>query len=279
MVLLYSDLDWRARKRLKSDIIIDMKIAILGAGAYGTALGDILTKRGNNVFYYDPAKNYNDFDFAIKDADYIIIALPSDAVGIVSCLPEETPVILASKGFLDDSLFKSFQDFMVLSGPGFAAEIKADKRTALTITDERIRELFGDDHFDYDKTDDIKGVLMCGSLKNVYAILAGYYNLKVGTNEHDSFIKDALDEMQAILFVNGANPYTVKLYCGEADLRLTCDSPSRNYRFGQRLRLDKNAKPNETVEGFTALLHIVGGEINVPKNLKHLNKIMEIIWG
>ena len=256
-----------------------MKITILGAGAYGTALGDILIKRGNNVSYYDPAKSYNDFDLATKDADYIIIALPSDAVGAISCLPEETPIILASKGFFDDKLFKSFHDFMVLSGPGFAAEIKANKRTALTVTDKRVRELFGEDHFDYDETDDTKGVLMCGSLKNVYAILAGYYNLKVGTNEYNSFIIEALDEMQAILFANGANPNTVKLYCGEADLRLTCDSPSRNFQFGQRLRLDHKAKPSETVEGFTALLHIVDGEINLPENLKHLNKIMEIIWG
>jgi glycerol-3-phosphate dehydrogenase (NAD(P)+) len=256
-----------------------MKIAILGAGAYGTALGDILIERGHDVFYYDPAKGFNDFELAIKDANYTIIAFPSDAMGVISCLPKDKPIILASKGFLDDKLFSSFQDFMVLSGPGFAAEIKARKKTSLTITDKRISELLGNDYFDYDETDDIKGVLMCGSLKNVYAILAGYYDLKTGTDDHNAFIKEVAEEMQTLLFANGANPNTVKLYCGEADLMLTCDSPSRNYQFGQRLKTDRKAQPNETVEGFTALLHIVSGEIKIPENLKHLNKIMEIIWG
>ena len=38
-----------------------MIIAILGAGAYGTALGEILIKNGHNVRYYDPKFGRDDF--------------------------------------------------------------------------------------------------------------------------------------------------------------------------------------------------------------------------
>ena len=166
---------------------------------------------------------------------------------------------------------------MVLSGPGFADDIKAGKETHLTSTNQRIDKLFVAEYIKFDRTKDIKGVLMCGALKNVYAILAGLKNLKKDTKTWQIFITEVVKEMKAILKANGAEPGTVNLACGIGDLKLTCDMPSRNYQYGQELRKNPSAKPDKTVEGLTALNKIKRGEIIIPDAAIKLKDLMEKI--
>lgn len=255
-----------------------MKIAIMGAGAFGTALGGILADKGYDVEYYDSKIGNKSLGDVLEGAKIIVLAIPSAAVSyLLPHLPKNLPLIVATKGILDDKLFQEFGDTMVISGPGFADDIKAGKETKLTATDSRVVEMFGTDFLTFDMTKDKRGVLMCGALKNVYAILAGLLDLKRGTSEWNDFIKAAAQEMKDILALNGAHPETVDLVCGIGDLKLTCDTPSRNYQYGCILRRDSNAKPDKTVEGLTALNKIKRGEIKIPDSVVLLCKLMEKI--
>lgn len=255
-----------------------MKIAILGAGAFGTALGGILANKGYDIDYYDSKVEKESLSEVLKHAKYIILAVPSIAAPhLLPYLPKDIPLIVATKGFLDAHNFKDFEDYMVLSGPGFAADIKAGKKTLLTATDSRIVELFTTDYLTFDFTTDKAGVLMCGALKNVYAILAGY-SLKAGrgTEEHLHFLSEVAGEMKALLSANGARSDTVDLSCGLGDLELTCALPSRNFEFGQILKSNSKAKPEKTVEGLTALAKIKRGDIKIPDKAVKLKELMEI---
>lgn len=254
-----------------------MKIAILGAGAFGTALGGILADKGYDIDYYDSKLEKEKLSDVLAKVKYIVLAVPSQAAPyLLPYLPKNIPLIVATKGFLDDHNFVDFTDYMVLSGPGFAVDIKAGKETHLTTTDDRVVELFTTDFLTFDKTHDKKGVLMCGAFKNIYALLAGLLNLKAGTDLHEQYLTEAAEEMKALLSANGADAKTVDLECGIGDLRLTCDYPSRNYEFGQILRKNPKAVPTKTVEGLTALSKVKRGEIKVPDEAQHLKDLMRI---
>lgn len=253
-----------------------MKIAIIGAGAFGTALGGILAEKGLDIDYYDPKFERENLAEVVDGAKYILLTAPSQAVPyILPHLPKEIPLIVATKGILSAMTFRDFKDIMVLSGPGFADDIKAKKSTVLTATDQRVLELFSTSYLTFDFTTDNNGVLMCGALKNIYAIEAGVRGLSRGIKAWEEFIKAVCVEMKAILEANGAKGETVDLVCGVGDLMLTCGYPSRNFEFGDKLRQNPDYQPEKTVEGLTAVKKIVRKEIEIPDGLS----IMEGIIG
>ena len=256
-------------------IIIYMKIAIIGAGAFGTALGGILASKGYDVDYYDSRIEREKLSDVIEGSKYVVLCVPSKAVPyVLPYLPQDKALVVATKGILSDKTFVKFDDYMVLSGPGFADDIKAGKRTKLTATDKRVEELFTTDFLSFDATNDRRGVLMCGALKNVYAILAGMLNLQPGSKEHERYLAEVADEMRSLLSANGADAKTVDLECGVGDLRLTCAMPSRNYEFGQMLHKNPDAKPEKTVEGVSALKRIKRGEIVVPDTARKMHQLI-----
>ena len=255
-----------------------MKITVLGAGAYGLALGGILVQNGHLVNYYDIRFKDTSLKKALSGTEMILLAVPSKvAPYLLPHLPKNLPLIIATIGFLSKKPFASFMDLMAISGPGFADDIKAKKETRLTATDQRIVDLFTTSYLTFDYTDDVDGVLMCGALKNVYAILAGWLGLGRNSKEWNKYIDGVLEEMKRILCINGANPQTVDLACGIGDLKLTCGSPSRNFEFGRKLRFNHFIDSGETVEGLVAINRICRGAIKTPHDAKYLNQIKEII--
>ena len=253
-----------------------MKVAILGAGAFGTALGGVLAGKGYDIDYYDSRVEQERLTDVLDGARVVILCVPSKAAPFVlPHLPKNKPLIVATKGILSDTAFRGFEDWMVLSGPGYASDIKTGKSTHLTATDQRVVEMFSTEYLDFDQTEDAKGVLMCGALKNVYAIMAGMQDLKPGTEAHEKYLKDAADEMRKLLKANGAVSKTVDLNCGIGDLRITCYYPSRNYEFGQKLRENPDYRPEKTVEGVSALKRIKRGEITVPEDVEILHQLIE----
>src|SRR6516165_2741320 len=83
-----------------------MKIAVLGAGNVGKALGEALAARGHDVVYgvRDPkrseAKPARTVADAIQDSDAVILATPYDATGP---LLRENASGLADKVVIDDT--------------------------------------------------------------------------------------------------------------------------------------------------------------------------------
>ena len=255
-----------------------MKVAMLGAGAFGTALGGILAGKGYDIDYYDSKVEKERLSDVLQKAKYIVLCVPSKAVPhLLPYIPKDVPLIIATKGILNDVPFREFKDYMVLSGPGFANDIKAQKKTLLTATDSRIVDLFSTDYMKFDFTDDRRGVLMCGALKNVYAILAGLKNLKRETALWREFINDVTEEMKLILMENGAEEDTVELACGVGDLKLTCGMPSRNYEYGTILSKKPDYEPANTVEGLSAIRRIRRYEISIPDQTKLLKEVLNAV--
>lgn len=252
-----------------------MKIAILGAGAYGTALGGVLADKGYDIDYYDSKLEREQLSSVVAVAKYVVLCAPSATTPyILPHLPKEQPLIVATKGILTDKPFREFRDWMVLSGPGYADDIKNARPTHLTATDPRIVELFSTNFLSFDTTTDRLGVLMCGALKNVYAIGAGYDNLRSGTKAHEQYLQSAAAEMRAILQANHADPATVDLSCGIGDLRITCYHPSRNYAYGVELGQSSMASPSGTVEGLATIRRLRRHEIDLPDDLPLVHRIL-----
>ena len=145
-----------------------MKIAVLGAGAYGTALGSVLAGKGYDVDYYDTRLGRERLSDVLEDAKTVVLSVPSEiATRLLPHLLKDRFLIVATKGFLTDEVFKEFRDWTVLSGAAFAADLRGGLEAKLTATDPRVMEMFQAENLRFDETSDRKGVLLCGALKNV----------------------------------------------------------------------------------------------------------------
>ena len=267
-----------------------MKITIFGAGAFGTALGTILEGNGHQITYYDPVK-YPDRSLTsvIEDGEIYLLAVPSVAAPkLLLFTPRNRPLICASKGFISDASFKPWgNNFSVLSGGAFANDLNKKNPVVLTATSDLITELFKTDWLAFDRTTDASGVMLCGALKNIYAIGAGYWSLNYATPDFDDFINSVLSEMKLILSYNNCDPKTVDLSCGLRDLVITCGShTSRNYDFGTKLKLDKTlgekvlsgAIKLGTIEGLSAISTIdQTPTFKRPENVPIFDRIIALV--
>lgn len=254
-----------------------MKVAIIGAGAFGTALGGVLADNGIDVDYYDSKLEKERLSDVVADAKYVVLCVPSKVIPhLLPHLPKDKPLIVATKGILRCDVFDAFKDWMVLSGPGFAKDIKDRQLTTLSATDKRVIDLFKNHYIDFDYTEDKCGVMMCGALKNIYAILAGYLHLEYDSGEWHSYLGAALNEIKAILKLNGARAETAELVCGIGDLKITCYYPSRNYEFGRLISDDPEYVPTNTVEGLSALKRVINREIKVPDDAELMHRLIEM---
>ncbi|MBR3180909.1 hypothetical protein IKF63_02420 [Candidatus Saccharibacteria bacterium] len=291
-----------------------MKIGILGAGEYGKAFGVQLRRNGNATYFYDPFLLPNrTLRDVVEFSDVILLAAPSKAVsGIINSLPAEgffKPLLVATKGVLNKELYDKFENYEIISGPGFASDIVNEKRIKLTVASigaldgvtlaERLLE---SEKLRFDKTDDVYGVMLLGALKNIFAIESGRRRLTQRSSMFKEFILEAVKESQQILIYNGGFLETVKFSAGVGDFVLTCGSDmSRNYRFGVRLsefegrtglrksldgffraskdvRLKKMLAPRGvTVEGVTAAREIERQGIFIPRELEILPDILRRI--
>lgn len=213
-----------------------MRITVIGAGAFGTALARILTHNYHTINFFDPYKFARvSLGTAIKDAEIIVLAAPSNEVGqLLKFLPKNIPLICASKGLLDKNILIDFPLLGILAGPSFAEQLNKREATVFTITSSLIGRLFAADFISFQHTDDTYGVMLCGALKNLYAFQAGRWRLSPEKRDFLYFIASAHREMQKILSKFQCDPMTSNLACGIDDLILTCSSEcSRNYQLGE----------------------------------------------
>ncbi|MDR2063170.1 MAG: hypothetical protein LBQ02_00025 [Candidatus Nomurabacteria bacterium] len=241
-----------------------MKITVIGRGAYGAALGKIMEENGHVVRFFDKVDG-GIVDAVLDEAEAVVLAIPSEFVeGFLRDFParfRELPLILATKGLLSPDMFSGFREFGVLSGPAFAVELNEHKPTTLTATSRLAQQLLQTAWLKIELTDDAKGVMACGTLKNIYAIEAGFRGLEPDTPAFAEYIQTALVEMKNIIQWLGGRAKTADLACGILDLVLTCGSTkSRNYQFGRQLAKNPAHLPSVTTEGLTALQ-------SLPKNL------------
>ena len=130
-----------------------------------------------------------------------------------------------------------------LSGPSFALEVARELATAVTVAShdaeaaERTQQIFQTSYFRVYTSEDVTGVELGGSLKNVIAIAAGMaVGLGLGHNATAALITRGLAEIMRLGVALGANPLTLSGLAGMGDLILTCTGDlSRNRHVGTEL--------------------------------------------
>ncbi|MDE1906602.1 MAG: NAD(P)-dependent glycerol-3-phosphate dehydrogenase [Rhodospirillales bacterium] len=241
-------------------------IAVIGAGAWGTALAVLLAGAGRNVTLWarDAAKadamqasrvNPRLPDVALPpalrvtaampQAEILLLAMPMQHLrGILPALPE-APLVLCCKGLeagthlLPPEIVGS-RPCAMLTGPNFAHEIArglpaaavlatpdAALRTALiTALHTPSLRLYG--------SPDITGAALGGAAKNVIAIAAGVVmGAGLGENARAALITRGLAEIARLAASLGGKAETISGLSGLGDLLLTCTgTSSRNYSLG-----------------------------------------------
>ncbi|GMI38383.1 hypothetical protein TrCOL_g4876 [Triparma columacea] len=214
---------------------------------------------------------------ALADATFVVHAVPvqysRSFLSLVSPhLKSGTPVLSASKGievtslgFMNDILKEALGDrrsYAFLSGPSFAREIMEEQVTSVVIASEDrqlaedLADVFGSDVFRVYTSQDVVGVEVGGSVKNVIALAAGMCEgLGLGTNAMSGLVTRGCAEMRRLGLYLGAEPSTMAGLSGVGDTFGTCFGPlSRNRNVG--IRIGKGEKledikrdMNEVAEG------------------------------
>lgn len=218
-----------------------------------------------------------------KEKELIIFAIPAEFVDNVSreIFPyiNNQHICIATKGiendtcrFVDDVILNYIKTkkYAVISGPSFAADIIDKTPIGLALatknkkTEKCIREALANNYLKLRTTNDIKGIEICGSIKNVIAIAAGMLD---GMNMPEStkamFITESLHDIKELIKKLGGNKKTILSFAGFGDLLLTCTSTkSRNFSFGRMFgqglsqeEINEYTK-NTTVEGLYTLKSI-----------------------
>ena len=201
---------------------------------------------------------------ALDSARIAIVAVPakdfrSNLRSIRPALQGEVVLVSATKGLEPESALRMSQVLeeevppdlhplvCVLSGPNLAREI-ADGRPSSTVVASRsdtasreVQEALMSSTFRVYTNDDVIGVELGGTLKNIIVIAAGICDgLKYGENGKAALITRGLAEITRLGTAAGANPGTFAGLAGMGDLIATCVSPlSRNRHVGEQLALGR----------------------------------------
>ena len=194
---------------------------------------------------------------AVSETSLIFLAVPSSsfrsvAEEVIRFAPPSVPLISTTKG-IEEGSFRLMSQILleidprarvgVLSGPNLAKEIAGNQYSGTVIAsdDKGVRSMVMDvlksEFFRVYANDDMYGVELGGSLKNVYAVIAGIAaELGMGHNTNSLIVTRGLAEMARFGCELGADPMTFLGLSGVGDLVVTCSSPmSRNFRFGSLL--------------------------------------------
>lgn len=238
-----------------------MKIGVIGAGKWGSALAFALSEKNDVLITSRTPRNLPNF-VSLKEVlelEYLVVAIPAQQVS--SWLKENfifknQKILVAAKGieaksgkFLNEiySEYVPDENISFLSGPSFAAEVIQSLPTALVVNalNEEVSEKFASFFPEFIKTytsTDIAGAEVAGAYKNVIAIAAGICEgLSLGKNAAAALISRGLVEMQRFGKVYGAKEESFVGLSGAGDLFLTASSTmSRNFRVGLGLAEGKS---------------------------------------
>lgn len=145
----------------------------------------------------------------------------------------------------------------VLSGPSFAKEVANGLPTAVSIATEsqafgeQMVNAFHSEVFRVYLSEDLIGVQLGGTIKNVLAIAVGMSDgLGFGANARAALITRGLAELCRLAMKMGARITTLMGLSGVGDMVLTCtDNQSRNRRFGLALGEGKTISEAESTIG------------------------------
>lgn len=206
-----------------------------------------------------------DLNEAVCDKDLIIFAVPSQHLRKISKkvkqldYPRGAIYLSVTKG-IETGTLKRMSEIIheemgnvrlaVLSGPTIAHEVAKGIPAACVIAsyDKKLRKylqgIFMTEQFRIYTNDDVIGVELGGSLKNIIAIACGISDgLGFGTNTKAALLSRGLAEISRLGLTMGARWKTFSGISGLGDLVTTCISPySRNRYVGEQIGKGKSLK-------------------------------------
>src|SRR5579872_6807656 len=261
------------------------RIAVMGSGAWGTAIAISLARRGGHEiclwsyekdvaeimrrqrentaflpgFRLDEAITVTaEAGEALHGAEIVVSVTPSEFTrssfkAFAPHLHAGQLLVSATKGIEDVTYLRMTEvigsvlqerglqlSCAVMSGPSFAQEVAAGAPTAITIASidgeltSRVQREFSSRSLRLYTNDDVVGVELGGSLKNVIAIAAGIVSgLGLGNNSNAALITRGIAEITRLAIACGGRRETLAGLSGVGDLVLTCTgSLSRNRTVG-----------------------------------------------
>jgi glycerol-3-phosphate dehydrogenase (NAD(P)+) len=230
--------------------------------SHSPALAEQLSDAGENLPYLPgfilPVDIHvtPDLPRAIFEADILLCVTPSQHLrGVIShiapLLTRNQIILSASKGLEETTFLRMSQVIAsvtenplgVLSGPSFAQEVAASIPTALVAAShsnqvaQTIQRDFSSPSLRVYTNDDVTGIELGGSLKNVIALAAGVANgLNLGHNSSAALITRGIAEITRLAVACGGRRQTLAGLSGIGDLVLTCTGAlSRNRAVGIEL--------------------------------------------
>lgn len=252
------------------------RVAVLGAGAFGTALAATLATAGpvalwgrRGVFLLPPGVAAADRTLRPGDVDLGLVAVPMQALAAFlrewGAALNGLPLVACCKG-IDaatglgpvGTIAAACPGAMpaVLTGPGFAADLARGLPTAMTLAcadggvGVALQRRLSTRALRLYTTTDTRGAELGGALKNVVALACGVAaGAGLGASAQAAVLTRGFAEMVRIAVVLGADPATLTGLSGLGDLVLTATSAqSRNFRHGAAL--GRGTEPEGgTVEG------------------------------
>ncbi|NPA28309.1 MAG: NAD(P)H-dependent glycerol-3-phosphate dehydrogenase [Epsilonproteobacteria bacterium] len=282
-----------------------MKIAVIGAGKWGSALNYAFSQKNDVVISSRRKRDLPNF-IPLEEAleyPYLVMAIPTQFVREFMRRHFKNrgqKILVAAKGievssgkFLNEVYgeFVKENQLSFLSGPSFAAEVMKSLPTALVVssTNLELAKEFANAMPSFIKAyvdDDVIGAEVAGAYKNIIAIAAGVCDgLELGNNARAALISRGLVEMSRFGEFFGAKKDTFLSLGGAGDLFLTASSNlSRNYRVGfnlaKRKRLEEILEElGEVAEGVATTKAVV--EIGEEKGiyLPIANEVNNLLGG
>jgi glycerol-3-phosphate dehydrogenase (NAD(P)+) len=244
------------------------KVIVMGNGAWGSALFDLIKESKHDVLYWKEGEKLN--------PDSIIVgAIPTQAIRIVlepSRNTSNITYINCAKGIerashklpyqIVTEILGSDLDYFTLIGPSFSEEVKDKMPTIVNLGyrseahANKIKNLFQTDYFRVKLTRGIRSLELAAAFKNIYAIGTGLTDgLGFGMNTRVKLMVLAMSEFEKLRRKLGYKMDDKALPATIGDLILTCNSPeSRNFSFGKYLAKTTPEKAlkkiKQTVEGY-----------------------------
>jgi glycerol-3-phosphate dehydrogenase (NAD(P)+) len=241
-------------------------VAVIGAGAWGTALAIQAARAGNAVTLWarDPARaeailasreNPRLPGIRLPEPILATSAMPETADAALLAVPTQhlrrvlgrlpiglAPLVVCAKGVEQTTLRLPLEiaadvrpgtPSAILTGPNFAHEIAAGLPAAAVVaaSDAGLRTsiaaLLGTPSFRLYGNDDPIGAQVGGAAKNVIAIAAGAVTgAGLGENARAALITRGLAELSRLAVALGGRAETVMGLSGLGDLLLTCTGPA-----------------------------------------------------
>jgi glycerol-3-phosphate dehydrogenase (NAD(P)+) len=242
---------------------------------------------------------------AVCDVDLIFVAVPSNSFREVvkqmqPLIHEDAILVSLTKG-IEAKTFALMSQILaeetsnaliaVLSGPNLAKEISGGSPTGAVVASKdehvvtEVQEVLRSDSFRVYSNSDMLGVELGGSLKNIYAIIAGLAEaVGMGNNTNAMLVTRSLTEMARFGVKLGADPMTFLGLSGVGDLIVTCSSPlSRNFRVGKALGEGKDidaviAEMDQVAEGVNTLKQVKEKADELGVHMPLVNGLYEIVY-